>query len=283
MINTSAPAITTQMKLNKPPVVQNKKPATVTNRRKGSHKGPINVASIPTPAGNASTPGSLAGKTPNSMGTPQVPQTQSNKNTPTDQSPNYAVKHAAIAAIPTTDADIFTNTNADTKLARRRDLSNNDPEKFFYASLVNLLELDESLADAKDLPIISPWMGAKSAKSPLSPALSEWTCEIKPNAIASSFKQVDYVRELVANDIVENCSKLALDESEPINDSWSTSSSDFSLMNMRKRSNDMLDEGDDIDNLFTEKKPKVEEDEFKYIYEPVGFDDWKQFMVSSMQ
>lgn len=45
----------------------------------------------------------------------------------------------------------------------------------------------------------------------------------------------------------------------------------------------MLDEGDDIDNLFTEKKPKVEEDEFKYIYEPVGFDDWKQFMVSSMQ
>lgn len=44
-----------------------------------------------------------------------------------------------------------------------------------------------------------------------------------------------------------------------------------------------MDDSDDIDNLFSDKKPKVEDDDYKFMYEPVEFDEWQKFMVASMQ
>ncbi|ODV80950.1 GAL11-domain-containing protein [Suhomyces tanzawaensis NRRL Y-17324] len=270
----------------KPPAPQAKKTPNPPARRKGSNKGPVNVGSIPTPAGTAASPGALTNaiKTPNSIATPQVGQTQSNKNTPTGQSPNYTIKNSVAAPIPTTDADIFTHSKADSKAAKRRELSNSDPEKFFYASLANLLELDDSLAEMKDKAVTvtestttSPLItNGKTAKSPLSPASNsgEWTCEIRPAAITSAFRQVDSIRELVSTDVIENCTKMAVDEA-----SQSAKDSSIGI----KRDIDMVDDNDDIDNLFSEKKLKVEGSDHDFMYEPVGFDEWKDFVVSIIQ
>ena len=73
----------------------------------------------------------------------------------------------------------------DSKVAKRRELLNTDPEKFFCASLANLLDLDESVVDNVK---VSPRMsnGKPIANSPLSPKISgEWTSEVKPMAITT--------------------------------------------------------------------------------------------------
>ncbi|CAG88858.2 DEHA2F04048p [Debaryomyces hansenii CBS767] len=259
--------------------------ATGTSRKKSINKSISSVGGIPTPANNATTPAALANsiKTPNSIPTPQVPPTQSNKNTPAEQqSPNSQMKrapsNAGLKITEDTVGTIFNNSEVDPKLAKRRELSDTDPLKFFYASLSNLLEIDDLAGDQQGLPTpaqSSSSTGSKIgiAKSPLSPVITsnEWTCEIKPMAITSSFKQVGTIRELTASDIVQTCADLALTEVE-----------EFSKKGV-KRENDEMDDSDDIDNLFSDKKPKVEDDDYKFMYEPVEFDEWQKFMVASMQ
>ncbi|CUM45632.1 uncharacterized protein AC631_04667 [Debaryomyces fabryi] len=259
--------------------------STGTGRKKSVNKSISSVGGIPTPANNATTPAALANsiKTPNSIPTPQIPATQSNKNTPAEQqSPSSQMKrapsNAGLKITEDTVGTIFNNSEMDPKLAKRRELSDTDSEKFFYASLSNLLDLDDSAGDHQGLPTpaqSSSSTGGKTgiAKSPLSPVITsnEWTCEIKPMAITTSFNQVDMIRELTASDIVQTCADLALTEVE-----------EFSKKGV-KRENDKMDDSDDIDNLFSDKKPKVEDDDYKYMYEPVEFDEWQKFMVASMQ
>lgn len=251
-------------------------------RKKSINKSISSVGGIPTPANNATTPATLANsiKTPNSIPTPQIPASQSNKNTPSEQSPNAQGKRSSSTGLKITEdtvGNIFDNSEVDPKLAKRRELSDTDPEKFFYASLSNLLELSDLSADHQGLPTPAHSSSANTknghAKSPLSPVITsnEWTCEIKPIAITSSFKQVDTIRELTSSDIVQTCADLALDEVE-----------EFSKKGI-KRENDKMDDSDDIDNLFGDKKMKVEDDDFKFMYEPVEFDEWQTFMITSMQ
>jgi mediator of RNA polymerase II transcription subunit 15 len=248
-----------------------KKPSISGGRRKTSTKGPVNVNSIPTPAGaNIGTPGSTAMKTPNSIPTPQV-HSHSNKNTPQAQSPTYNAATQLNDSIATTD--IFTS-NGDTKLTRRRDLSNSDPEKFFYAALANLLELDEPTNKGAITGIYTPQptpqlLDGGLNVSPYSP-LKEWTCEIKHEAITSSFRQIDSIREMVCDDIIDDCSKIIDEDVKP----------DFSQGIKRERS--ITD--NEIDTLFgDEKKPRLYEDDFKFVHEPIAFDDWKLFIVSGIE
>ena len=123
--------------------------------------------------------------------------------------------------------------------------------------------------------------GKPTAKSPLSPAIhgGEWTCEIKPNAITSAFRQVDSIKELVSNDIIERCTNLAIEESDRRNVNGEVNGIEGSSNGGIKRSS----EDDDLENLFVEKKARTAEEDYKYVYEPVSFDEWKQFVVSSIQ
>lgn len=311
-----------------------------SGRRKGSTKATqaaqaaqVAAANISTPAAAVVTPATLANtiKTPNSIPTPQVPQTHSNKNTPTGQSPNYPNKPSSSSSILVNkDAavgDIFNHSGADSKLARRRELSNSDPEKFFYASLANLLELPDpegtannskgSSIDMLNTPISigsvasttsnqanstttggttansSPLVNGKSnAKSPLSPhnvnSSNQWTCEIRPDAIVSAFRQVDGIRELAANDIISTCSHLAELESQsksqvPSRDEGNATTGNLESQGI-KRENDQMEDFDDIEGLFDEKKIKLDDiSHNQFMFEPVAFDDWKQFVVTSLQ
>lgn len=240
----------------KPPA---KKPVPVpnNNRRK------LSANKIPTPAENATTPATLANaiKTPNSIPTPHVPQTHSNKNTPQDMSPSYPGRGATATPFNREAAviDIFSNSGADSKATRRRELSNTDPEKFFLSSLANLLDLEETSAE-----LLTPAPSEKSNidKSPLSPLSNEWTCAIRPDAITSAFKQVDAIREVVANDIIE-----VFTHTEPL-----------------KRDNTEMDDHDDIDGLFDEKKFKPDVSDFsKHMFEPIGVEDWRTFVASTLE
>ena len=271
MVNHQSPPSQNIKPAGKTVATPKKKPSISSGRRKTSTKGPVNVNSIPTPAGaNMGTPGSTSMKTPNSIPTPQV-HPHSNKNTPQAQSPTYNAAAQSNESIATTD--IFTS-NGDTKLTRRRDLSNSDPEKFFYAALANLLELDEPTNKGAITGIYTPQptpqlMDGGLNVSPYSP-LKEWTCEIKHEAITSSFRQVDSIREMVCDDIIDDCSKLTEEDIKP----------DFSKGIKRDRS--IAD--NEIDILFgDEKKPRLCEDDFKFVHEPIAFDDWKLFIISGIE
>ena len=240
-----------------------------------------------TPSGGAvSTPAALANaiKTPNSIPTPQVPQSQSNKNTPSEQSPNYQSKQQANAKLNENALlDIFSiSDTGDQELSKRRELSNKDPEKFFFASLSNLLQLDDSI-HLKSLPTPSPSLnggGTKSRatsssshtsfnngtiRSPLSPN-NEWTATIKPQAIVSSFKQVEAIKDVAGPDILEMCS-LVGEQQE---------------MNIKRERED--DDDGDIDILFNDKKFKPDDSGFNLFHdENIGFDDWKKFIIANSE
>lgn len=215
-----------------------------TRRKLLSNKGPINAALIPTP------PNAMAlMRTPNLIPTPHPPALQLNKNTPQTQLPQF-VKNTPLAH----SDDVFAHLADDAKLAKRREMLATQPEHFFYALLANLLELDEPLAQGE---IPGPVPGKLL---PLSPAMTEWTCEIKLEALTLAFRQVGAIRELVLTDIIDTCNQLATEE--------------------RTKRPALFD--DDIDQLFGEKKPKLEDFD-KLIHEPVLFDDWKLFVVPSIQ
>lgn len=219
--------------------------------RKNGNKGPINAASIPTPAGLAPLPNAMtAMRTPNLIPTPHI-GLHSNKNTPQMLSPQI-FKNTPLSQ---QGDEIFSHLPDDVKLARRRELLSTDPERFFYASLANLLELDEPLEKGEN-------SGMNPGKlSPLSPALTEWTCEIKLEALTLLFRQVPAIRSLAQTDIIDTCSKLAVESA-------------------KRPALSAFD--DDIDTLFGEKKTKLEDFD-KFLHETVGFEDWKLFVVSSIQ
>lgn len=176
------------------PKPQPKKPPA-PSRRKGSTKSLSNAGGIPTPAANAGTPGSGVGasRTPNSFPTPHG-QPGSNKNTPQAYSPTKG------GSIDVPLEEIFGRSSTDTRIAHRRSLSTSDPEKFFYATLANLLELGEDAADKASV----------HGHSPLSPVQNgEWSCSVRPEAITSSFRQVDLIRDVVASDIIQICEALS--------------------------------------------------------------------------
>ncbi|EDK37188.2 hypothetical protein PGUG_01286 [Meyerozyma guilliermondii ATCC 6260] len=176
------------------PKPQAKKPPA-QSRRKGSTKSVSNAGGIPTPAANAGTPGSGVGasRSPNSFPTPHG-QPGSNKNTPQEYSP------AKGGSIDVPLEEIFGRSSTDTRVAHRRSLSTSDPEKFFYATLANLLELGEDAADKASV----------HGHSPLSPVQhGEWSCSVRPEAITSSFRQVDLIRDVVASDIIQICEVLS--------------------------------------------------------------------------
>ena len=251
-------------------------------------KASISAGTAPTPGAlPATTPGTLANaiKTPHNMPTPQIPpQTHSNKNTPSAQSPAYPVKATPSSTTPgttnhannpsyvypTPEIDIFAMSSNDSKLAKRRELVNTDPEKFFYASLANLLELDEAIVNNQEIMKTSPRLsnGKPAATSPLSPKTGgEWTSEVKPLAITTSFKQVDIIRELTNDDIISSSPMLVIQEVEE------------PQLIKREREPE-----DDLDSLFTNKKANLDGLDFdRFLYEPISFDDWKDFVVSSIQ
>ena len=266
-------------------VAKTNKKGTGQGRKK---KASISAGTAPTPGAlPATTPGTLANaiKTPHNIPTPQIPpQTQSNKNTPSAQSPAYPVKatpssttpgtanhsHNPSYVYPTPEIDIFAMSSNDSKLAKRRELINIDPEKFFYASLANLLDLDDSIVNNHDIMKTSPRLsnGKPAATSPLSPKTGgEWTSEVKALAITTSFKQVDLIRELANDDFISSSPMLAIQEVEE--------------PQLVKREHDA---DDDLDSLFTNKKANLDGLDFdRYLYEPVSFDEWKYFVVSSIQ
>ncbi|CCE82088.1 Piso0_002784 [Millerozyma farinosa CBS 7064] len=241
-------------------------------KRSAGRVGPQDT--IPTPANNVITPASLANaiKTPNSMNTPQVPASHSNKNTPTEYSPNAQVKTTPNMgkSAEETVGDLLKDTSIDEVVMKRRSLSNVDPALFFRKALSNLLELDESTANGT-ASATNPSANGKQGKvkSPLSPENTpgEWTCEIKPSVIMSSFKQVDNIKDLADPDIIKVCAQIE------------ESTAEGSMSNDAKRP---LEEDDnDIENLFTEKKIKTD-DIFDSVHQPINLEDWKSLMVSAM-
>ena len=98
------------------------------------------------------------------------------KATPSSTTPGTANhSHNPSYVYPTPEIDIFAMSSNDSKLAKRRELINIDPEKFFYASLANLLDLDDSIVNNHDIMKTSPRLsnGKPAATSPLSPKLVE--------------------------------------------------------------------------------------------------------------
>lgn len=195
-----------------------------TRRKRSVTKGPINVTNIPTPA-NAVTPGLM--KTPVSIPTPQVTSAQP-ITTPQAHSPQ----------LPT---ELF--NNGDSKQAKRIDLINTDPVKFFYAALENLLEIKE-----KDTGIYTPQQTPFSGK-----VNSNWTCEIKKEAIISAFKQDASLREVIEDDVIKLCNRVKPEIKRSLS-------------------------SDEIDLLFGEKKLKVAEEDYKFVHEPCNFSEWKDFI-----
>jgi mediator of RNA polymerase II transcription subunit 15 len=273
------------------PTAAQKAPAKTTVKKgtqgRKKSKANNNAGTAPTPAAMpAATPGALANaiKTPHSIPTPQIPpQSHSNKNTPSAHSPAYPVKATPSGATPgtsnfggsnannvypTPEIDVFAMSSNDSKVAKRRELLNSDPEKFFYASLANLLDLDESIVENVK---VSPRMsnGKAAANSPLSPKVTgEWTSDVKPMAITTSFRQVETIKELTSDDIIASCGMLAIQEVEE------------PKLVKREREQD-----DELDTLFNDKKLKLEDgNNFdKFLYEPASFDEWKDFVVSFIQ
>lgn len=234
-----------------------KKPAAAAGRRKNAKP----TSAIPTPA-SAPTPATLANaiKTPNNIPTPLLPQTHSNKGTPNESSPSNDMKTVILDKEPIM-GDVFRKNSSDSRVAKRRELSNTDPEKFFFSALSNLLELGD---DVDAIKTSGGDDGAGTLKSPLSPkAHSDWSADIKPFALVSAFRQVDAIRDLTSSDILAECAELVKLEAPP---------SDATKV---KRE---LEDDEDLELLFVDKKHKV-----NFGFEDgntlVEFDDWKSWLT----
>lgn len=239
----------------------NKRPsvAAAAGRRKSTKSGSTPSASAPTPATLAN-----AIKTPNSISTPHLPQSQSNKSTPAGNSPYLDNKNPAVVDVPLL-GDVFGVSSADSKLMKRRELSTSDPEKFFFAALANLLDVqDPENGQASGKSITNG-----NAKSPLSPNVSgEWSSDVKPFAIASAFRQVEFIKELTSSDILNECREMVEQEA---------------LVKKETSVKREREEESELALLFGEKKLKTEESDFeKYLHEPVEFDEWKGW-INSLQ
>lgn len=231
---------------------------TAANRRKNAKSS----SAIPTPA-SAPTPATLANaiKTPNNMPTPLLPQTHSNRGTPNESSPTNDLKTMSMEKEPFV-GDVFGRNSTDFQQAKRRELSDANPEKFFFSALSNLLEIGEEFggksAEDSQLPL----------KSPLSPKHSgEWSAEIKPFALVSAFRQVEAIKDLTCSDILSDCAELVKLESAD-----REANSERSL----KRE---LEEEEDLDLLFVDKKFGLEELAFGECGSLVEFDDWKSWLT----
>lgn len=244
---------------SKAPATKRPSVGAAAGRRKSNKTGNTPSASAPTPATLAN-----AIKTPNSISTPHLPQTQSNKSTPADNSPYLDNKNPAAVETPLL-GEVFGMSSADTKLMKRRELSTTNPEKFFFAALSNLLDIPDL-----DAGQVSTKAGANgNAKSPLSPTVSgEWSSDVKPFAICSAFRQVEQIKELTSSDILHECGEMVEQEA---------------LVKKETGIKREREEETDLDLLFGEKKMKIEETEFeKYLHEPVEFEEWKGW-INSLQ
>lgn len=236
---------------NSPAINQTPNNQAVNNRAKIPAKRPSNSAqggrrkstkNATTPSAGGNTPASMGNtvKTPNSITTPQVNGGQSNKNTPSDQSPNYSNKIVSGKLNENTIGDIFGNDSSeDAELKKRRELSTNDPEKFFFASLSNLLELDED----KGLPTPASTNSKNS-----------WTCQIKPEAIVTAFKQVSIIKEATSLDILKVCETQETPKVEK--------------------------EDIDLDLLFDDKKIQPDDWLFKEVDLDTWKDNWSDIFIS---
>lgn len=227
--------------------------ATAANRRKNAKPS----SAMPTPV-SAPTPATLANaiKTPNTMPTPLLPQTQSNKGTPNESSPTNDLKIAGLDKEPLV-GDVFGKNSTDFHVIKRRELLNTDPEQFFFSALSNLLDLDGENKHGDD--------AHGPLKLPLLPKHSgEWTADIKPFALVSAFRQVDSIKDLTSADILADCAelvKLETVKTEPA----------------IKRE---LDEDEDLELLFVDKKFRAAELAFDdSTISLVEYDDWKSWLT----
>ncbi|KAM9908077.1 hypothetical protein OXX79_000585 [Metschnikowia pulcherrima] len=241
-----------------------KKPAAA--KRKAAKAG----TALPTPVANAATPATLANaiKTPTSISTPQIPTSQSAKGTPNASSPQANGKSSSTSDIVASTGDIFGASNVDKKLMKRRELSKSDPEQFFFAALSNMLKLDPDSAGGEE----KVKEVKKGIRSPLSPLSSgEWTCDIKPQAVTSAFRQVEFIAELTSCDVLQVCADLATDELQE---------KDKASELKRKRE---AEDDEDMDMLFEDKKSKVDDDMEKRLFAPIELDDWKSWLGGLQQ
>ena len=309
--------------------------------RRKSSKGTSAAGGMPTPVGgNATTPGTLANsiKTPNSISTPMIPpQSQgSNKNTPIE-SPNYHNKNPSVSSVSSTkqlnsnnaltqqqqlqliqdkvfEDSLVESPEVNAKLLARKKLASSDSEKFFFASLANMLDLEEGTGEnkignyngssgGKSLPTPQSMYNGKigSAMSPLSPislplassssfgfalALGNglllgqstgWTCEIKPEAITSTFNQIESIKDLTSSDIIQTCYRIGEIEKREREQQQIKQESENSLKHPR-------DDNNDFDDLFMEeKKPKFDFEDIseKFLYQHNDFEDWKDFVIAN--
>lgn len=243
-----------------------------TSGAAGRRKSTKAAGTMPTPGNSAPTPATLANaiKTPNSMPTPQVIQSTSNKGTPIDVSPNSDNKGANVMAKEPIVGDVFGANKVDSKLDKRRELSKSDPQQFFFAALSNLLETDKTESTNGTKAGVA---NGDHTKSPLSPNSAEWSCTVKPEAITSAFCQVDFIKDLTALEVLEECAKLVDRDAKK---------KEEEALNSKKRERE---EPDDIDLLFDESETKkVKTDDFdRFMYEPVEFDEWKQWLTGLQQ
>lgn len=260
MPNAVSPSVA-QTAAKKGPVKAPSVTATAA-RRKSAKSGSTPSASAPTPATLAN-----AIKTPNSISTPHIPQSQSNKGTPLGNSPHLDNKNPVVE-VPLL-GEVFGVSSADSKVIKRRELSTSNPEKFFFAALSNLLDLpDGENGQNGSKPAVD---GSKALiNSPLSPKVpGEWSSDVKPYAITSAFRQVEFIRELTSSDILDECRQMV--EQEAI----------VKKENSVKRERE---EDNDLELLFGEKKVKTEDVEFeRYLYEPVEFEEWKGWINGLQQ
>ena len=78
---------------------------------------------------------------------------------------------------------------------------------------------------------------------------------------------MDIIRELTNDDIISSSPMLVIQEVEE------------PQLIKREREPE-----DDLDSLFTNKKANLDGLDFdRFLYEPISFDDWKDFVVSSIQ
>lgn len=236
-------------------------------RRKSTKGG----AALPTPVANAATPATLANsiKTPNSIATPQVPASQSAKGTPNASSPQLNGRIPSTTDLVSSTGDVFGASNVDKSLMKRRELSKSDPEKFFFAALSNMLNLEQDSSSEDDAKAKEAKKGIRSPLSPLSS--SEWTSDIKSQAITSAFRQVEYIAELTGCDVLQECGELATKELQDKDEE--------SLLKRKRKSEDE----DDMDLLFEDKKLKLDDDMEERLFAPIELDDWKSWLGGLQQ
>lgn len=163
-----------------------------------------NLSNVSTPIENniSSNLISTSNKTPNSLSSTQSSLNTSIKNILNNNSSSNSTKNSPNDSDLNDTYDIFNCVELDSKMNERKNLRSTDPEKFFFSSLANLLKLENFFEKKKDSSLLPKNETKFNNSDENLDDNDNWTCDIKPGTICAAFKQIDFISELVLEDVL---------------------------------------------------------------------------------